>query len=190
MKPDILANRGGGYLSSLVIFLLLTATVSAAQASYKIEPRASGVMAARDAVRRYCQLDFDGARLTDATWARMRPVTIWSKNPDFQLITVAGRYQLTEAHQVGRNVFVSVDYEVLGHFELGLGYTPAPLRETLAFAVRQNGDTWKIEDVEPAMLPHVSRARMLAWVREQLNTEKDPVMKTSLQRAAGALEKK
>ena len=78
----------------------------------------------RRVVSAYCRLDFRGARLTPEGWARIRNLSTFRENPDFN----ASLHRLAiPAH---RNSYPSnesnVAYVVIGRYDDGAGYVPMP----------------------------------------------------------------
>ena len=138
---------------------------------------------ARAIVSSYCRMDYEGFRLLKESWPRMKALTTWKDNPDWQGFTVVSQYELSAASGGLRGVTVSVQYTVLGRFEAGLGYTAEPGREEVSFRLREVDSAWKIEDLEPTINPHVSKPRAIAWLKTALAAEKDAVSKIALEKA-------
>jgi hypothetical protein len=138
---------------------------------------------ARAIVSSYCRMDYEGFRLLKDSWPRMKVLTTWKDNPDWQGFTVVSQYELLDASEGIRASTVSVKYAVLGRFELGLGYTAEPGSEEVSFRLRDVDSAWKIEDLEPTINPHVSKPRAIAWLKTALAAEKDAANRIALQKA-------
>ena len=141
----------------------------------------------RNVVNSYCRMDYQGFRLASDSWARLKPLTTWKGNPDWQGFTVVSQYELLEASEGMRAASVSVKYAVLGRFEAGLGYTAEAGSEEVSFRLKDVDNAWKIEDLEPAINPHVSKPRAIAWLKTSLAAEKDAANRIALKKALQAL---
>ena len=75
---------------------------------------------ARAIVSSYCRMDYEGFRLLKDSWPRMKALTTWKENPDWQGFTVVSQYELLDASEGLRAATVRVQYTVLGRFEAGL----------------------------------------------------------------------
>jgi hypothetical protein len=142
---------------------------------------------ARSIVGSYCRMDYEGFRLLKDSWPRMKALTTWKDNPDWQGFTVVSQYELVDSSEGLRTATVSARYAVLGRFELGLGYTAEPGREEVAFRLKDVDNAWKIEDLDPAINPHVSKPRAIAWLKTALAAEKDAANRVALQQALKSL---
>ena len=142
---------------------------------------------ARAIVRSYCRMDYEGFRLLKDSWPRMKALTTWKENPDWQGFTVVSQYELSVADVGLRAVTVRVQYTVLGRFEVGLGYTAEPGSEDVSFRLKEVESVWKIEDLDPTINPHVSKPRAIAWLKTALAAEKDAASKIALEKALKSL---
>lgn len=145
---------------------------------------------ANNTVRDYLRLDLNGARLKAESWARMKALTTWKENPDWQAFTIVSQYDVVSANESARSATVTVKYGVLGRFQLGVGYTPDPGSETVDFKVRELEDGWRIEELSPTINPHVSLARAVQWLQATLASEKDAANKIAIENALQTLQGK
>ena len=180
-----LASIGIGMLYRLQLTILLTCACSFAQ-SMPLGIRESR-QPSRNVVNSYCRMDYEGFRLLKDSWARLKPLTTWKENPDWKGFTVVSRYELLDASEGSRAATVSVQYIVLGRFEAGLGYTAEPGSEDVSFRLKDVDGDWKIEDLDPAINPHVSKPRAIAWLKTALAAEKDAVNRIAIQNALKSL---
>jgi hypothetical protein len=141
----------------------------------------------RSVVSSYCRMDYQGFRLASDSWARLKPLTTWKENPDWQGITVVSQYELLDASEGMRAATVSVKYAVLGRFEPGLGYTAEPGSEEVSFRLKDVESAWKIEELDPFINPHVSKPRAIAWLKTALAAEKDAANRIAIQKALKSL---
>ncbi len=179
-----LASIGIGMLYRLQLTILLTCACSFAQIPIH------GIAhhdTSRNVVNSYCRMDYEGFRLLKDSWARLKPLTTWKENPDWQGFTVVSQYELLGASEGIRAATVSVKYTVLGRFEAGLGYTAEPGNEEVSFRLKDVDSAWKIEDLDPTINPHVSKARAIAWLKTALAAEKDAVNRIAIQNALKSL---
>jgi hypothetical protein len=142
---------------------------------------------ARAIVASYCRMDYEGFRLLKDSWPRMKALTTWKDNPEWQGFTVVSQYELSAANVGLRATTVSVQYAVLGRFESGLGYTAEPGSEEVSFRLKDVDSSWKIEDLGPTINPHVSKPRAIAWLKTALAAEKDAANKIALEKALQSL---
>ncbi len=179
-----LASIGIGMLYRLQLTILLTCACSFAQIPIH------GIAhhdTSRNVVNSYCRMDYEGFRLLKDSWARLKPLTTWKENPDWQGFTVVSQYELLDASEGSRAATVSVKYIVLGRFEAGLGYTAEPGSEEVSFRLKDVDSDWKIEDLDPAINPHVSKPRAIAWLKTALAAENDAVNRIAIQNALKSL---
>jgi len=102
-------NRGS-YRRLLVYFLaLLGAVVVGGEAMANRQTTSpSGV------VRKYCQLDFDGSRLSSAMWKRVSPLVSWEDEPGWDTYTVVSGFQILSEKQSKDEATISVSFSVVG----------------------------------------------------------------------------
>lgn len=166
----------------LLFIVLLTCTSSLAQF-----PLGGGAAhrsdAPRTVVNDYCRMDYAGGRLARDTWPRMKTLTTWKENPDWQGFTVVSQYDIITADEGLRSTSVRVQYNVLGRFQIRLGYLAERGIEDVSFRLKNVDSAWKIDDQDPAINPHVSKARAIAWLKSSLAAEKDAANKTLLENA-------
>jgi hypothetical protein len=171
---------------------LLPALVSLgnAQTGVRIVPHSDAALnAAKIAVRRYCDMDAAGFRLSRESAARMRTVTVAKEIPDWQALLVISDYQVESARSNPHGILVKVSYHVFGRFDNGDGYTPEPHAETIEVQTVADGDEWKLgENNEDLARPRVGRAQVLKWLTEQAAASTDPEHKRILQAAIQALQ--
>jgi hypothetical protein len=173
---------------SLLFIILLTCTCSFAQIPIRGIPHRSDT--SRNIVNNYCRMDYAGLRLAKESWPRMKPLTTWKENPDWHGFTVISQYDILYADEGIRSATVSVQYAVLGRFQIGLGYLAEPGTEEVSYRLKDVDSTWKIEDQDPAINPHVSKERAIAWLKSSLAAEKDSTNKIILDKALARLQAK
>jgi hypothetical protein len=167
-------------LHLLLLTVLLACTSSFAQIPIRGIPHRA---ASRNVVNTYCRMDYEGSRLLKDSWPRLKPLTTWKENPDWQGFTIVSQYEILDATEGMRAATVSVKYSVLGRFEPGIGYSAEPGREEVSFSLKDVDSEWKIDELDPAINPHVSKARAIAWLKTALTAEKDSANKIAIQRA-------
>jgi hypothetical protein len=136
----------------------------------------------KNVVRQYCVMDFNGFRLDSSAWSKMQPLTTWKDEPDWNSLEVVSLFQVLSASAHKERVAVEVEYNVLGRFEIGIGYTREPRTETATFYLRSSPAGWKIDLTDP-LVPHISAARTLKWLRDGLASENDPNWRALMERA-------
>lgn len=138
---------------------------------------------ARAIVSSYCRMDYEGFRLLKDSWPRIKALTTWKNNPDWQGFTVVSQYEVVDSNEGLRAATVRVQYAVMGRFQAGLGYTAEPGSEEVSFRLKDVDSAWKIEDLDPTINPHVSKPRAIAWLKTALAAEKDAANRIALQKA-------
>lgn len=126
----------------------------------------------RNRVAQYCRLDYQGARLSDQDFPKLKPVVTWTSNPEYPLIDVVARYDVSpSAVQEHGKWYVTVTYHLLGRFNLDQGYTleAAGSDKTVEFAVQEGNGELKVADINPNY-PRPSRAAMLKWLEAKQAT--------------------
>jgi hypothetical protein len=144
----------------------------------------------REVVSKYCRLDYEGARLDEQGWAKVEPLVSWKSNPDYAEINVISRYTVDpEPPESHGKYTVTVHYRLLGSYNLVTGYVPeAPnIPQNVEFTVTDTKGDLRILDAENT-LPHPSRAAMLKWLNEKLNTAQDDTAKRRYQDALRQLQ--
>ncbi len=173
-------------MRQLVLFCLLMAGTAFAQFGIPTQiPKQTTDADIRNKVAQYCRLDYTGARLTEQDFEKLKPVVNWPKNPDFPLIDVVSRYDVssTVAPEHGKWT-VTVTYHLLGRFTLGQGYSTetAGTDREAEFTVQDiNGDL-KVTDLDPNY-PHPARAAMLKWLEAKEAAAPDPATKIIYEQA-------
>jgi len=154
------------------LLLLFCITASTAFAQFGIPtqmPKQTNDADVRNRVAQYCRLDYTGARLTDQDFQKLKSVVNWPKNPDYPLIDVVSRYDVSNlvASEHGKWT-VTVTYHLLGRFNLGQGYSTeaAGSDKEAEFTVQEINGELKVTDVDPNY-PRPSRAAMLKWLQEK-----------------------
>jgi hypothetical protein len=168
-------------MRSLRLFFLVLLTCSTTLAQYRVGAHRSEQ--SRSVVGNYCRMDYEGFRLATGTWLRMKPLTTWKDNPDFQGFTIVSQYDLLSANDGLRSATVDVQYIVLGHFEPGIGFVAEPRRQQVTFRLKDVDSVWKIDELDPPIDPHVSKPRAIAWLKSALQSEKDRANRLAIEQA-------
>ena len=140
-------------------------------------------------VREFCRQDFVGGRLTPEGWARMKQFVVWKDNPAWRAFRIVSRYEQTGEVDGYHSARITVEYRMLGTFELGVGFTPVPYPETFEFKLKESDGQWQIDSTAPERLdPHVSKPHAIPWLQEKLKTTTDPGEKVSIETALKELQ--
>ncbi len=144
----------------------------------------------RELVSKYCRLDYEGARLDPQAWPKFQSLVWWQSDPGYNQINVVARYSVEAPPASSHGKYlVTVQYRLLGVYDLSNGYMPEPTGTTqnVDFSVSSEDNQWRIADAENT-LPHPSRAAMLKWLNEKLNSTQDEAAKTRYQGALKLLQ--
>ncbi len=166
--------------------LLLGGLVSGQTPTVRLHSRSVSELQAdqRSLIGQWCRLDYEGSRLSDAGWKKFEPIATPKHNPEFNSIYVVSRYQLIPPDKVGMTTDVS--YMVIGRYDLGIGYTPAPGTRYVTYRFAEKDGTLEVEDIDPPQ-PNVSKPAMITWLKAQLATAKSPDEKMPIEKALSAL---
>ena len=171
----------------LAVFLIFVCSAAFAQLpNLRIKTRSVSELQAdqRALIGQWCRLDFEGARLTDEGWKKFDGATNIKRNPDYSTIYVISRYQMNAPERV--SMTATVTYNVIGRYEVGIGYTPITDTRYVDFKFSEKEGDLQIIDVDPPH-PNVSKTAFLAWVKEQLVATKNDSDKLALQNALNQL---
>src|SRR5262249_14378658 len=139
-------------MRTLLIFMLVSVGSGFAQFGIPTQlPKQTNEAEVRNKVAQYCRLDYLGARLSDDDWEKLKPVVNWTSNPDYPLIDVVSRYDVsTTATLEHGKWYVNVTYHLLGRFNVGQGYATEPpgSEKQAEFAVQDVNGELKVVDVE------------------------------------------
>lgn len=173
---------------SPVLFLLLATSLSFAQASYRLKTRTAAEYSAaqRQVVGSYCRLEFEGSRLSDAGWQKLRPLVTYRSNPDFNVVEIISRYQIAPSQGMS-SPYVTVSYNVIGRFEVGYGYTPAPAMREVLFRAEDKAGEVVITDIDPNV-PRASKAAVVQWLKTQLTKSPNDIAKAQIEKALQVLD--
>jgi hypothetical protein len=162
-----------------LLFLLSWTVAALAQLNPGLQPgvtlrgrNASELYAAQKVLlSNYCRLDFAGARLQPDGWVRFKPFTSMRANPEFTRIMIVSRFAVEAPSQPSD--YLTVNYQKVGSYQQGEGYTPAAETDRVEFRVQeQNGDLL-VTGVTPDT-PHVSARAAIAWMNLLLGDAKTP----------------
>ncbi len=177
----MLSNLGRMFSRSMLAFVVLSCSLAAGQ-SLPLGTRHSR-QPVRSVVGTYCRLDFDGGRMSKETWERMKALTTWKENQDWQSFAMISQYEVVAVNEGSRSSLVEVTYSIIGKFERGIGYAAERDKESVVFRLRDVDDEWRIDDIDPPIVPHVSKPRAIAWLKAASAAEKDPGNKIVLEQA-------
>jgi|HubBroStandDraft_6_1064221.scaffolds.fasta_scaffold06445_2 hypothetical protein len=105
-------------------------------------------------VKKYCQLDFDGSRLSSGTWKRVSSLVSWEDEPGWDTYTVVSGFQISSEKQSQDAATISVVFSVVGTMSGDGPLKEERKKESLEFHLKRVGTDWKI--LEPMEPPHVS----------------------------------
>ncbi len=145
---------------------------------------------ATNVVRDYLRLELEGARLNPASWPRLKALTSWKSNPEWQGFTIVSQYEIVSDNAGFHSAVITIKYAVLGRFTVGTGYAPDAGSEVVDFKLRELDDGWKIEEQDPMTNPHVSRTSAVQWLQSALLTEKNATNKAAIESALKTLQGK
>lgn len=105
--------------------------------------------APEDVVRRYCNLDEQGARLSSERWKETAALVTWPDEPGWDEVTVITGFRIASVKTTGDQSTVTVAYDVVG-------VNGKTMRETVPFKLTRINKRWQI--TEPQIQPHAKSA--------------------------------
>jgi hypothetical protein len=180
-------------LSPILLVLLLSSLCFAqggypGGSGYRLRMKTAGEYAAlqRQLVGAYCRLDFEGSRLSDDTWSKIKPLVRFKQNADFNLVEIVARYQIAPP-EGQTSQLVTVNYVVLGRYEVGFGYTSAPSNHDVTFRAEEKDDQLEISSIDPN-IPRVSKRAAVLWLKSQLAKTTNSIEKSQIERSLALLD--
>jgi hypothetical protein len=173
-------------LRSPVRIALLIAAVAGVSATLPCSTSHAASADPADVVRKYCQLDYQGHRLTGTAWKQVAELVAWENESGWDTATVVAGFRISAEQKKGKQWVVTVVFDVLGTM-VGDSFHEKHEPETVAFYLTRSHSKWRIQ--RPVIMPHVSIAAMRANLRELLNEEiQSSGRKAKLQAAVERLE--
>jgi len=119
-------------------------------------------------VRRYCQLDSEGARLGGGSDGQIQELSEWEEEPGWDSVVVIKSYR-TKLQQIdATHTSVLVTYEEYGKLE-GNQFSAQQTSEEVVFTLTKVGSDWKIRS--PKLPPHVRPAALVAHINHIMAVE-------------------
>lgn len=138
----------------------------------------------RSLIGQWCRLDYEGSRLSEDGWKKFDPLTSIKQNPEFSSIYVVSRYQMNPPERASMEAVVS--YNVIGRYEIGIGYTKLNDTRDVAFRFSDKQGDLQIVEFDPAP-PNVSKPVFIEWLKQQLAATKNVNDRIALQNALDQL---
>ncbi len=133
-----------------------------------------------DVVRLYCQLDFDGNRLSSRTYAKIGSLSQWEDEPGWDTIILVKAFDVMDSSMVGDSATCTVRYDIVAIlagekivFPEEPEWQKYSTRMTLpevCFELSFVRDCWKV--FRPVVHPHVSIHCALKHIQKLLDTDK------------------
>jgi hypothetical protein len=121
-----------------------------------------------EVVRQYCDLDFEGARLSSEGFSKLAGLYSWPGEPGWDRLTVIKRFHVNGAKQIdARHAVVPVEYVQVG--TLGDAFTPSEKTENVRFRLIKKGSDWLI--TSPIIQPHVSPSAAMHHIEGLIRDE-------------------
>jgi hypothetical protein len=147
-----------GWLCLLGLWISVAAGVVTREASQAQSP-AQRTSSPAQVLTEYCARDFDGARLSSTTWAKVAPLISWVDEAGWDAATLIEGFTLGAPQAKGNRIEIPVFYEVVGTSISGSPVSRFGKQiETVNFELESIGGTWKITG--PVVQPHVSPAAL------------------------------
>jgi hypothetical protein len=121
-------------------------------------------------VRRYCQLDSEGARLRGGSDGQIQELSEWEAEPGWDSAVVIKSYRTRLQQSDASHASVSVMYEEYGKLD-GNQFSANQTTEEVVFTLTKVGPDWKIRS--PKLPPHVRPAALVAHINHIISVEGD-----------------
>jgi hypothetical protein len=119
-------------------------------------------------VRRYCQLDSEGARLGAGSDGQIQKLSEWEAEPGWDSAVVIKSYRTKLQQSDATHASVLVTYDEYGKLD-GDQFTARQTSEEVVFALTKVGSGWKIRS--PKLPPHVRPAALVAHINHIIALE-------------------
>ncbi len=128
---------------------------------------------AEETVRRFCELDFEGARLSSDTDYRVKPLVAWSRTPDTDPVYLISAFEVVDSETTGDRARVTVRYDVINVMGVTWKAPEAPNpairmdgdgNRTVDFTLEKQRGAWRI--VAPELTPHASPKALAQAIRK------------------------
>lgn len=167
--------------SILVAVLLLMVPLAgmARRARRKPQPKLPGP---ESIVWRYCQLDLQGARLSERASGseEIQSLLVAPTRREADKVIVSDDCDIGKVTTGAAGATVTVTYKNLGALtSAGEILPPTRRKETVKFALKKSGNDWKISG--PLLAPHVSARALGAYWQHKANVAADEAARQSAQ---------
>jgi hypothetical protein len=136
---------------------------------------ASRTLGPLDIVKRYCELDYDGARLKSESFPAMDKLQSWKVEPGWDQTIIVKSFTIKSHTIHGTSAVVSVEYALAGLLD-GEEFQSKPEIQSIDFKLKRIGDSWRITG--PVITPHVSPAAMQKHIDGLVKLEGQESMET------------
>lgn len=144
-------------------------------------------------VEKYLSLDKRGARLEAVSYEVLKPYVAWEEELVWEQIVVITDYQVSQDISQwtvlnSLEALIPVTFTVIGTMDWETAtFRPEPRTEEMSVHIQAVKNRWRI--IDPIYPPHVSKKRLINFVREALLNETDGQRKEGLKQLRHALEK-
>jgi hypothetical protein len=119
-------------------------------------------------VRRYCQLDSEGARLGAGSDGQIQELSEWDAEPGWDTTVVIKSYRTKLQQSDATHTSVLVTYDEYGKLD-GNQFSAQQTSEEVVFTLTKVGSGWKIRS--PKLPPHVRPAALVAHINHIIAVE-------------------
>jgi hypothetical protein len=105
-------------------------------------------------VKEFCQLDYEGMRLSSHTYPAVRHLTTIEESEGWDTVVIIDKFDVTNTVITDNTAEVTVVYYVLGTAD-GDGLKETKAVKTVTFKLGKNSKGWKI--TYPDLEPHISK---------------------------------
>lgn len=106
----------------------------------------------KEVVTRFCELDFEGHRLSSNTYTQIAPLIMYPEEPGWDRVLGIHEYEITSETIEGKTAKVTVRYEIAGVWPQNIEIKNEYRNDT--FNLNQENGAWKISEYIP--YPRVS----------------------------------
>lgn len=132
----------------LIFFVLILACANSSKEEKKI----------RNIVEKFCNLDFEGSRLSSKTWSKIRPFIAYEEEPGWDAVIGIRSYNIHSILIDDRKANVTVKYDIIRAYPTNFESLELKKYETTIINLINKQGEWLIKDYVP--YPRVSDAKL------------------------------
>lgn len=119
-------------------------------------------------VKKYCELDFNGARISGGDYKEIRNLMAWDEDrdePGWDCFIIISDYKITNEAVKQDAAYVTVKYNVIARFCSDYSLEKKGYIDTVDFKLTRADSFWKIKDY--VLYPRISKKTAINYLRKR-----------------------